>query len=390
MKKIIFYTFKKWIPIASVLFTVLLITLSYSVGTCNIYEQSTYYGQTYFDDPPILAIGVVAMIGTFVISMFAMGYTFKKRNADFYNQAPLKDKDYRRLRIIESLVIYLSIIVTVFLLGMIFLAIKYATSADSIYKLETRIDPHTYTYVQEYVTHYKNVFRFGYYILYLLGLLLLVTVLHFVNCAIISFTNNLLDAILILAFIHFALMLLIFDVELNRFYIEKLIHPNQSIDSYVNGFQYYTSFIPVYGYALLYRIAILIKDGSVNPIFDLEKISIDFIYFIINNIILLVIIALSIYQTMFRKDDSGEYFGHKGPKNMIIRMIPHIFFLVLFTTFAGESFSGMNVVLATIVFAITSYITVSIYNRSFKTKIPDIIALSGNIAILIIMCVTGI
>lgn len=355
-KRVILYNFKRWFPLYIVLLAVLSTVMVVATSTFDLYEGfhlslwAVYGGSPTptLSDAPLIVFNFLIFIFEPVIAFVALSHTYKKKQADFYKQIPMERNKLRRIRIIESGVLYLIVVTIAFFIGIFILGLRYATAPAS----------YEATYGDTTYTLNKGSFVFPYYLLYYLIVVVLLAAGHITHVAVASLGDNLFDAIFIFLLIESGLIALVqfclifaTRYDLN---FQGALHISPSWFVGPGQFLQQTGLFSL----------MVGKEADSMALNYIDGISI---------IIYILMVGYGIASIFLMQEKGGEYYGAKGPHNLFMRLLPHIVVLVTFLVASFQSYGDVDAFASsTVVFyGALYYVAVSLYNHNFKLKKLD-------------------
>lgn len=380
-KKFVVWQFIQWLPLfvlMSIWMAAVYLISCFVNTTLTVIDYSARpsyleYPRVTYPFSNILVIFVVVIILTFIVPLFVYNYRFNKKQVDTFMQAPFSKNNLRITRILIGLAMILISFTVIYFIGVMIVLIKQTLITDSS----------SFNNYED-TAYLNNLYNYGHYFTAYLFIISFVSIQYFINCLFISFSDNLLDAILITIFVNAILiffipsLLVLFNCfsYLNRsFYMESAVLFLASAPSFI---------LPS---SILYNVCdALIVNDSIRYVF---YNGIDVAAFILNLAIYLILAGISIYKIFFVKDPSGEFAGRGGPRNFPISLFAHAFFFLIGLLVSAIGSLGIIYfdIVAFIVYGLSYYGVLAIYNRRFKIDIKQISIFIGVMSLSLILLI---
>ena len=379
MKKYLFYSFKRKLPLYIIVMVIFLTIALTSFATTSFFAERyydsysgqyyAYYGYNSGTLPLLIAYFVIL----FVLPFFNMGYCYSLAKSDTFRQAPFKDKHLRYYEHLSSLIIVLITFTIAFLTLFLGLLIKNYT--------ETYEMSH-YTAVPS-PTAEKVYFNYIYFLpLYFLAIFFGV-IQYFSSYLLISRSNNFLNSLIILFIGQLGLTVviplfisLLYDVGLSILMSNPMMFPiyylyNQFDQLIVHGMNgYETTFNPT----------------SIGDTYRL-------VYFIASFILPVVLGIIGFMAFILEKDPSSEWANKPDTNNHYQEIIFHAAFgffgtYIVMNIIENILYNIPTFILFYVLFSATYYTLYGLLHRNFKLKTPQTITIVfvifGNLLVAII------
>lgn len=370
-KKYFWWQWKQWVPL-TIIFGVLLVSIF--LGTClssQVFAYANSSGQIVsYPNSCILAIVIPIMLFTFVMPCFVYQIRFRRKNADFYLQAPFKNGEIRRTRYFVGLFILLTTFTAVYWLGVSILIVR-----DYLASPEGEVSPFSiWAYYAPGWTSVRYILYFGYFIPAYFFFVLAIVAQYSINCFLVGQTGSMFDGIitmlvpqLFLAGFLYAPLLYASMVSYNVGGGESIaldgltMFPNLSVaNPIIFGYRIFNSLI-VTGQTEF----IVTYQGEVT-FFSILDIIMVFGYFALGGV--------ATWRVLAAKEPSGEYYGKPGGLTVWSSLPLYLsgYVAAFLVATAGAAMSGilmLRFVTAWSVlssFAVASYAILAIYHRRFK------------------------
>ncbi|MBO4541007.1 MAG: hypothetical protein J5736_03435 [Bacilli bacterium] len=374
-KKFIKWQLGQWLPLI-IVFGVFLAAVFLS--TClnsQIYAYAAESnGVRYIVEYPetnIASIIVPALLLTFIMPCFVFHFRYRRESADFFRQAPVKEAEIRRYKMVLGLLIILALVTVVFWLGFLLMILRFALAPQMPRSIGSLF--FSYYYYDSYSQVAYNLY-FGYYPLVWLLLLVFIVVQYSINCFLMSMTGTLLDGIL---------FLLVGQIFLIGVFSFPILLATEIVSMATNDSGVVAVFTGL--------LRIFPNVGIVEPILFLESL---FESLIQRNVVTILsenaginvalFLSLALYLGLGGacgffvwkgKDPSGEYFGKNGPRHRYSALpiflagaasailLPIVSSVSAFGTWVGIVFF---VTFFYTLWALGYFVILVIYNRSFR------------------------
>ena len=205
-KKFIIWQFKQWLPLfvlmsiwmAAVYLISCLVNSTLTVIDYSARPSYLEYPRVTYPFSNILVIFVIAIILTFIVPLFVYNYRFNKKQVDTFMQAPFSNNNLRITRILIGLAMILISLSVIYFMGVIIVLIKQTLITDSS----------SFNNYED-VAYLNNLYNYGHYFTAYIFIVLFISIQYFINCLFVSFSDNLLDAIMITIFANTILLFFI-------------------------------------------------------------------------------------------------------------------------------------------------------------------------------------
>lgn len=380
-KKFIIWQFKQWLPLfvlmsiwmAAVYLISCLVNTTLTIIDYSARPSYLEYPRVTYPLSNILVIFVVAIILTYIVPLFVYNYRFNKKQVDTFMQAPFSNNNLRITRILIGLAMILISLSVIYFMGVIIVLIKQTLITDSS----------SFNNYED-VAYLNNLYNYGHYFTAYLFIVVFISIQYFINCLFVSFSDNLLDAIMITIFANTILLFFIpsllvlfncFSYLNSSLYLETAVLFLASAPSFV---------LPS---SILYNVfdALIVNDSIRYAFYN----GIDVTAFILNITIYVILAGLAIYKIFFVKDPSGEFAGRGGPRSFPISLFLHgFFFLIALLVSAIGSLGVIYLdVIVFVIFGISYYGVLAIYNRRFKIDIKQISIFIGVMSLSLVLLI---
>lgn len=382
---------QQWLPLIFIFGAIML--LAYFVPSLSgaIYPYQTaeeYFGYSSYDftqtlfyteigeinagTTAIMNCGIVAAIA---MPFFVFSYRFDKSSADAYLQVPAKRNEIRLIRVFVGLAIILSALTIVFWGGNIAKVIRQASFA----KAREGAAPFYF-------------FNYGYYALFYLYLILIVASTYLFNCTLLHIVGRVLDGLILFGVVAILMAgalcfflgyyTVIYSCVVKKFETPIVFSPYDGLSAFANP-----SMVCTYVFEPLICYSTIDK-------FEVSNITIGTWY-------AYPIVKLALSSLLFIcHEPSGEYFGKPGGINKIGKIIIHVLgaMCALTTGIAWFYISWLGVYVFFLMvfiyglFALSYYLLIALYQKSFSLKKDDLIIYlsvlaAGIIASIVFGCI---
>lgn len=330
------------------------------VANDNYNEIMVFFGET----SNCLSIMIpLLFVITLIMPIFVYSYRFNRRQTDTFMQAPFSKNNFRITRILIGLALILISFSIVYFLGVLIIGVRQLSLPDV-------------REVNDGVLYLKR-FNFGHYFTAYLFFILIASLQYFINCMIVSFADSILDAILLLFFVHCILIFAEFVLASTIITLGARYYLN---GPYVDSYEILN--LILFSPSMLYFF--FLGSNIFEPLITGEYVMMsivhcqDYIY-ILNGIIFALLSGVSIYKIFFVRDPSGEFAGKGGPRKYPISLLIHGYFLMIGLLYSFVGITGILVliILFFVCYSISYYAVIAIYNRTFKINKVQIITMSS-------------
>lgn len=357
-KRFIKWQLKEWMPLLCAILIIFFFTMVVPGMITSTYrEYKTDDGWTWTMEEPSLARFVFTpMLFAFILPFFVLDYRFNKRKADIYYQLPLKERELKNTRIILALVALLALFTITFFTGML------ATMAHQTSERTLIEQAHPGTNLELY--------NYGYYALFYLCLLFIISGEYFVSLFFANLGNNSSSAVMNSICGNAILFLLISSFFM--FIRSCIASPESYFPDSLNRLLLNTFCLNLHPVSLAihatYSFSYVIKTGK----FEMFVSAAYYIPFIILDVLVIIFSTVYIFHA---KDPSGEYSGSFLAREEWMNYIIHItaFILSCFNIIT-ETF-GVWLFIYAAIYVVFEYLIICFSRKSFHLKKLDYILL---------------
>lgn len=357
-KRFIKWQLKEWMPLLCAILIIFFFTMVVPGLIISTYREVWVDDVwTWSMNTPSLSRFVIApMLFAFILPLFVLDYRFNKRKADIYYQLPLKEKELKNTRIVLALVALLVLFTITFFAGMLSTMAHQTSERNWI--------------INAYPGTQLGLYNYGYFALFYLCLLFIISGEYFVSLFFANLGNNSNSAVMNAICGNTILFLLISSVFMfvRSCFISPENHFPDSLDTLLQ-FTFCLNLHPVsLAIHTTYSFTCAIKSGQ----FEMLVSAAYYIPFIILDV--LVIILATVYM-FHAKDPSGEYSGSFLARKEWMNYIIHItaFILSCFNIITVNF--GIWIFIYATIYVVFEYLIICSSRKSFHLKKLDYILL---------------